>query len=107
VPLDRKPFWSDEIGRAVRDVNAYIATLADEKTIVFDAYALLVDRQGLLLEKYKSNELHLNEAGYVLLNRELVKIIDRIDRQKTRSSPSTRQDAKPHSDSLCQRSECT
>lgn len=83
VPLDRKPFWSDEIGRAVRDVNAYIATLADEKTIVFDAYTLLVDRQGLLLEKYKSNELHLNDAGYVLLNRELVKIIDKIDRQKT------------------------
>ncbi|NJK68936.1 MAG: hypothetical protein HC789_06100 [Microcoleus sp. CSU_2_2] len=34
VPLERKPFWSDEISRAIKEVNAYIATLAGEKTLV-------------------------------------------------------------------------
>ncbi len=33
VPLARKPFWSDEIDQTVKETNAYIATLADDKTI--------------------------------------------------------------------------
>jgi lysophospholipase L1-like esterase len=43
VPLERKPFWSDEINRAIKEVNSYIATLAKEQTLVFDTFPILAD----------------------------------------------------------------
>jgi lysophospholipase L1-like esterase len=82
VPLERKPFWSDEIGKAVKEVNAYIATLADDKTIVFDTFSLLADRQGVMLSQYRVDELHYNEQAYVMLNKELVQLINTV-RQRT------------------------
>jgi lysophospholipase L1-like esterase len=78
VPLERKPFWSDEIGRSVKEMNAYIATLADDKIFIFDAFSLLVDSRGLMAQEYSSDELHLNEKGYRILNPELVKLINQI-----------------------------
>lgn len=79
VPLERKPFWSDEISQTIKEMNAYIATLADEKTIVFDTFSILADSQGILLQKYRVNELHLNEQGYVILNKELVQLLNIIE----------------------------
>ncbi len=35
-----------------------------------------------MLQKYRADELHLNEQGYVILNEELVRLINRI-KQKT------------------------
>jgi lysophospholipase L1-like esterase len=80
VPLERKPFWSDEIGLAIKQVNTYIATLADDKTIVFDTYALLADRHGLMLPQYRLDELHFNQQGYKILNQELARQLAKIDR---------------------------
>ncbi len=80
VPLARKPFWSDEIGQTVKETNAYIATLADDKTIVFDTFSLLADSQGMMLQNYRADGLHLNNQGYVILNKELVQLINRIQR---------------------------
>ncbi len=80
VPLERKPFWSDEIGTAIKEVNTYIATLADDKTIVFDTYALLADRHGLMLPQYRLDELHFNQQGYKILNQELARKLAKIDR---------------------------
>jgi lysophospholipase L1-like esterase len=80
IPLARKPFWSDEIDRAIKEMNAYIATLADEKTIVFDTFSILADSQGVMLSKYRFDELHLNEQGYTILNQELVRLIEKIER---------------------------
>ncbi len=80
VPLARKPFWSDDIAQAVNETNAYIATLANDKTLVFDAYSLLADSEGLMLQQYRSDELHLNKQGYVILNKALVNIIRLIGR---------------------------
>jgi lysophospholipase L1-like esterase len=80
VPLERKPFWSDEIGLAIKEVNTSIATLADDKTIVFDTYSLLANRQGLMLPQYRLDELHLNQQGYKILNQELARQIAKIDR---------------------------
>ncbi len=79
VSLVRKPVWSDEIAQTVKETNAYIATLADNKTIVFDTFAILADRQGMMLQKYRTDELHLNEKGYMILNEELVRLIHRIN----------------------------
>jgi lysophospholipase L1-like esterase len=80
VPLERKPFWSDEIGLAIKEVNTYIKTLADDKTIVFDTYSLLADRHGLMLPQYRSDELHFNQQGYAILNQELARQLAKIDR---------------------------
>ncbi len=43
VPLERKPFWSDEINLAIKEVNSYIATLAGEETLLFDTFPILAD----------------------------------------------------------------
>jgi lysophospholipase L1-like esterase len=80
VPLERKPFWSDDIAVAVKQVNTYIATLADDKTTVFDTFSLLANDRGMMLDKYRSDELHLNPQGYAVLDRELVKQIGKLDR---------------------------
>jgi lysophospholipase L1-like esterase len=80
VPLERKPFWSDEIGLAIKKVNTYIKTLADDKTIVFDTYSLLADRHGLMLPQYRSDELHFNQQAYRILNQELARQLAKIDR---------------------------
>ncbi|WP_310489084.1 SGNH/GDSL hydrolase family protein [Chamaesiphon sp. VAR_69_metabat_338] len=80
VPLERKLLWSDEIGLAIKEVNTYIETLADDKTIVFDTYALLADRHGLMLPQYRSDELHFNQQAYTILNQELSRQLAKIDR---------------------------
>ncbi|MDX2096662.1 MAG: GDSL-type esterase/lipase family protein [Leptolyngbyaceae cyanobacterium bins.59] len=82
MPLQRKPFWSDAIGQAIQEVNAYIATLTDHKTLVFDAFSILANPQGVMLPKYRADELHLNEQGYEVLNQELVQFIDRARQNK-------------------------
>jgi lysophospholipase L1-like esterase len=85
VPLERKPFWSDEIDRAVKDTNAYIATLADEKTVVFDTFSLLADSQGKMLQKYRVDELHVNEQAYAALNEELGRLLNAIAQRKVQN----------------------
>jgi lysophospholipase L1-like esterase len=81
VPLERKSFWSDEIAIAITQVNTYIATLADDKTIVFDTVPILADSQGMMLDKYSLDELHLNPQGYAALNQGLMSQISKLDRQ--------------------------
>jgi lysophospholipase L1-like esterase len=80
VPLPRKPFWSDDIGKAVKETNAYLATLADDKTMVFDTFSLLADSQGMMLKQYRSDKLHFTEPAYVILNEKLVQLINKIKR---------------------------
>ncbi|MGD1873419.1 MAG: SGNH/GDSL hydrolase family protein [Mastigocoleus sp.] len=75
VPLERQPFWSDEIGKAVEELNTYIKTLAEDKIIVFDAFPILADSQGMMLQEYSLDELHLNERGYNALNKKLVELL--------------------------------
>jgi lysophospholipase L1-like esterase len=79
VPLERKLFWSDQINPAIKEVNAYIGTLAEEKTIVFDAFAVLADEQGMVLKQYRADELHLNEKGYAALNQNLLPILMQME----------------------------
>ena len=85
VPLERKPFWSDDISRAIKEVNAYIATLAGEKIIVFDTFPILGDSQGMILPKYSSDELHLNAQGYEILNQNLSQLLNTIEQKKVQN----------------------
>ncbi len=78
APLQRKPFWSDDIAKTVEEVNAYISTLAEDKVVIFDAFSILADNQGIMLQEYALDELHLNDRGYEILNKELVQLLDKI-----------------------------
>ncbi|MGB3533363.1 MAG: GDSL-type esterase/lipase family protein [Microcoleaceae cyanobacterium] len=78
VPLERKLFWSEEVATAINEVNAYISTLATEKVIILDTFAILADNQGMVLSKYKTDELHLNPEGYTALNQELIKLLNSV-----------------------------
>ncbi len=79
VPLERKPLWSDDVNQAVEEVNTYIATLAGEKVIVFDAFSILADEQGIMLRQYRKDELHLNKLGYESLNKEFVQLLKTVE----------------------------
>ena len=75
VPLERRPFWSDEVGLAVDEVNAFIHSLRGENVLVFDAFSLLVGEGSRIRPEYSRDLLHLNAAGYERLNAELVLIL--------------------------------
>lgn len=68
APLERRLFWSDDIAQAITDVNAELRGLASDRVVVLDAYALLAGADGLLRPEYSQDELHLNAAGYAVLN---------------------------------------
>lgn len=67
VPLERRLFWSSDVDAAVREVNAFISSLAAPDVLAFDAYALLAPGDAVE-QRYYENQLHLNEAGYARLN---------------------------------------
>ncbi|MFN2271128.1 MAG: SGNH/GDSL hydrolase family protein [Anaerolineae bacterium] len=79
VPIERRPFWSDDVARAINEVNAYIRSLEREGVIVFDAYSILADENGVTDSEYSRDLLHLNDAGYTRLNGELVQILMTIE----------------------------
>ncbi|NER81152.1 MAG: SGNH/GDSL hydrolase family protein [Leptolyngbya sp. SIO1D8] len=78
VPLERKPFWTDAIEEAIKDVNVFINALAEDRVIIFDAYSLLVNDQGKLLKTHEADELHLKKSGYTTLNQELLPILSTL-----------------------------
>lgn len=72
VPWLRKLVWSQEVNRAIVDVNRHIQGLAADDLRVLDAHRLLVAKGSWSLDKrYAHDELHLNEAGYSVLNTRL------------------------------------
>jgi lysophospholipase L1-like esterase len=80
VPLQRRLFWSDEIGVAVQAANTYLASLQAEDVILFDGAAILSDSAGQLRADYSVDELHLNAAGYAALNQELSAVLLKLAR---------------------------
>ena len=75
VSLLKRPFWSDDVSAAVREVNAFLATLAGPKVILFDANKVLDDGHGHVVRDYQMDYLHLVPAGYSALNAKLVSIL--------------------------------
>ena len=78
VPLQRRPFWSADVAKAVDEINAFLAKQASDSdhVILFDSFGHLADESGGLDQAYSFDELHLNEAGYAELNEELIDILD-------------------------------
>ncbi|MBD1857901.1 MULTISPECIES: SGNH/GDSL hydrolase family protein [Leptolyngbya] len=78
VPLQRQPFWSDEIGQAVQEMNRELAALASDRVMIFDAFSILADSQGKLRSDYRMDELHLNQQGYSRLNQALIEPLEML-----------------------------
>lgn len=75
VPLERRPFWSDDVALAIDEVNAHISSLQSENIIVFDSYSILADNKGLVRPEYSQDFLHINAKGYEALNHELTHVL--------------------------------
>jgi len=73
-PLQRS-YWSDDVDRAVVEVNQFIKSLKSDRVIILDAAMLLADERGKVRQIYKRDFLHLNDNGYTMLNNELSKIL--------------------------------
>lgn len=76
VPLQRRLVWSNDIEAARGEVNEYINDLAGENVFIFDSAALLSDANGKIKPEYGYDTLHLNPAGYNVLNLELIKLLE-------------------------------
>lgn len=78
VPLARQPFWSPDVALAVDNVNAYLYSLKAPNVIVLDANSLLA-LNGKTQDKYARDTLHLNPTGYEVLNKELTKVLGKLN----------------------------
>lgn len=77
-PLPAAVTWPFAVYEAVLTVNKDILSLAGGGVQVLDAFSLLAGSDGRLSPAFGSDFLHLNEAGYRVLNAELVKLLDNI-----------------------------
>ncbi len=75
LPIERRPFWSDDVAIAIKDVNDYIKTLAGDRVIVFDSSQVLANSQGIVDPKYSRDFLHINSEGYAALNQAIAGIL--------------------------------
>lgn len=79
VPLWRRPFWSDDVATAVREVNAFLPRLAGAKVLFFDA-APVLGEPGRVGHEYQLDYLHLAPAGYRALDGRLVPLLAALPR---------------------------
>jgi lysophospholipase L1-like esterase len=78
LTLWRRPFWSDDVGAAVREVNAFLAGYVGNGVVLFDAKPVLDDSHGVIRVPYQMDYLHLTRAGYDALNRVLVPLVESL-----------------------------
>ena len=79
VTLDRRPYWSPDIQKAIEEVNDDLRRLQGTHVIAFDAWKILQDR-GRLRDEYAADTLHLSAKGYEALNAELAKLLAGLPR---------------------------
>ncbi|MBD2178291.1 SGNH/GDSL hydrolase family protein [Pseudanabaena sp. FACHB-1998] len=75
-PIHLKPYWSPDVQKAVVEVNQFIRSLKSDRVIIFDAYTILSNQNGIINSKYSQDYLHLNNLGYTELNKELSQILN-------------------------------
>lgn len=75
LPVERRPFWSEDVEIAIEDVNQFITTLESDHVKVFDTAKVLANASGITDSQYSQDFLHLNAEGYNALNRELVPLL--------------------------------
>jgi lysophospholipase L1-like esterase len=75
LPIQRRPFWSDDVAQAIAEVNAHIGGLAGGRVTVFDTGPVLTNSRGIVKSEYSRDFLHLNQHGYAALNRALAGVL--------------------------------
>jgi lysophospholipase L1-like esterase len=78
VSVWRRPFWSDDVRMAVREVNAFLPKLVGEHVLLLDAAPVLDDGQGTIQRAYQFDYLHVSAAGYSVLNKKLVPLLSAL-----------------------------
>ena len=68
-------FWSDDIGRAVTEVNNALHPLVADGVILLDADLILLDANGIARPEYIDGTFHINAAGYDALNLRLTQLL--------------------------------
>lgn len=74
----RRPVWSNDVAVAVDEINAFLRQQSAENVILLDTFELLAGDSGLIDPQYARDLLHLNRAGYELLNTHLVDALESI-----------------------------
>lgn len=80
VPAWRTPFWSDDVAAAVREVNAYLPTLARDGVVFLEVAPVLDDDRGKVKPAYQLDHLHLLRSGYLALDEKLVPLVRSLPR---------------------------
>jgi lysophospholipase L1-like esterase len=75
LPMERRPFWSDDVRIAINDVNAFIETLASDQVTIFETDRVLANSEGMVYPQYRLDFLHLNAAGYDALNEAIYELL--------------------------------
>jgi lysophospholipase L1-like esterase len=75
LPIERRPFWSDDVKFAIEDVNSFLETLASDQIIIFDTSKVLANSDEIVYPQYSQDFLHLNPAGYDALNEAIYKLL--------------------------------
>jgi lysophospholipase L1-like esterase len=86
VDVWRRPFWSEDVSGAVREVNAYFATLAGGRTRILDANGALDDGRGHVQKAMQADYLHVNERGYAALNERLLPLLSASGKSEARGA---------------------
>ena len=75
LPIERRPFWSDDVKIAIDDVNQFLKTLASDRVTIFDTGNVLANAAGIVDPQYSQDFLHLNPAGYNALNEAIYELL--------------------------------
>lgn len=78
VPVERRPFWSNEVEAATNEVNRFLYTLEGKQVILLNTARVLANEDGKVRSEYSRDLLHLNDQGYAALNEALVIILRQI-----------------------------
>jgi lysophospholipase L1-like esterase len=77
--LERLDPSTSRITAAITRVNQAIHAMAAPDVIIFDSAAILADETGYVAEPFRDDLLHINAAGYRLLNERLVTLLRELE----------------------------
>jgi lysophospholipase L1-like esterase len=75
ISVVKRPFWSNDVAVAIREVNAFLETLARDRVFVLDTNAALDDGRGEVRRAYQLDYLHIDAEGYAALNQKLLPLV--------------------------------
>jgi lysophospholipase L1-like esterase len=72
INIVRRPFWSDDVARAIEEINRDLETLAENHVLILHADEVLLDRTHVLRSPFSRDMLHLTPAAYAALNEQML-----------------------------------